>query len=116
MGVSVDTFDQESGIHPRNKQLPSQRLAWAGLNIAYDQDTFPTNGPYPEAVIFAPTKLGIQADVLYDETFIWDDIETNGLYYCCAEEYLQCFDSQNVWFKVIDYRPNKTENTFQCMT
>ena len=51
MGLALDTFDQESGIHPRNKQLASKRLAYAGLNVAYNLD-FPTNGPYPEVVDF----------------------------------------------------------------
>jgi hypothetical protein len=47
MAVSMDTFDRESGIHPRNKQLVSSRLAIAGLNVAYDQTQYPTQGPFP---------------------------------------------------------------------
>ena len=35
MGVAIDTYDKESGIHPRNKQLTTKRLAVAGLNVAY---------------------------------------------------------------------------------
>ena len=35
MGVAADTYDEQSGIHPRNKQLTSGRLAIAGLNVAY---------------------------------------------------------------------------------
>ena len=52
MAVSLDTYDEESGIHPRNKQLPSKRLASAGLNVAYGLTEWPTNGPFPEAVSF----------------------------------------------------------------
>jgi len=54
MAVSLDTFDAESGIHPRNKQLVAQRLSTSGLNIAYGMSDQPTNGPFPESVTFTP--------------------------------------------------------------
>jgi len=50
MSVSIDTFDRESGIHPRNKQLVSSRLATAGLNVAYGQKQYPSNGPFPSII------------------------------------------------------------------
>ena len=50
MAVSIDTFDRESGIHPRNKQLVSSRLATAGLNVAYGQTQYPTQGPFPSSI------------------------------------------------------------------
>jgi hypothetical protein len=34
MAVSIDTYDAESGIHPRNKQLVSKRLATSGKRIS----------------------------------------------------------------------------------
>ena len=47
MAVSLDTYDKDNGIHPRNKVIPSKRLASAGLNIAYGYQDFPFNGPFP---------------------------------------------------------------------
>ena len=50
MAVSFDTYDAESEIHPRNKEIPSQRLATAGLNVAYGLKEYPTNGPFPDFI------------------------------------------------------------------
>ena len=87
MGVALDTYDEESGIHPRNKQLVSKRLAMAGLNVAYDMTSYPTNGPYPVAWNFA--RIGddlIQVDILYDKAFMWNPVESEGFYVCCLDE------------------------------
>ena len=100
MGSAVDTFDRESGIHPRNKQLASQRLAYAGLNVAYGQTDFPTNGPFPEVVDFALLSGGFQVDVLMDQDFLWNPTESEGFYYCCSEEFSLCFDTQETWAQV----------------
>ena len=35
LAVAVDTYDEENGIHPRYKQVVAERLAVAGLNVAY---------------------------------------------------------------------------------
>ena len=55
MAVSLDTFDEEishgrGGIHPINKQIPSLRLAIAGMNVAYGFDKYNRGGPWPESV------------------------------------------------------------------
>jgi len=50
MAVSIDTFDEEFTLHPRNKQLVSSRLAIAGLNIAYGQKQYPSKGPFPSII------------------------------------------------------------------
>ena len=50
MAVALDTYDEQNGIHPRNKQLPAMRLAAAGLAVAYNtvpQNATYTRGPYP---------------------------------------------------------------------
>ena len=88
MGVSLDTYDEENGIHPRNKQLASKRLAIAGLNVAYDLTSYPTNGPYPVAWNFARIDQGrlIQVDILYDKPFTWDPVESDGFYICCLDQ------------------------------
>jgi hypothetical protein len=88
MGVAIDTWDQDSGIHPRNKQLVSQRLAWAGLNVAYGQNSFPTNGPFPEFVNFALLGDGYEATILFNEPIEWNPIESQGFYVCCETKSL----------------------------
>ena len=56
MAMSIDTYDAESGIHPRNKRLVSERLSFSGLNLAYGKTNWPTNGPFPISVEFVPGK------------------------------------------------------------
>ena len=58
MAVSLDTFDKEishgrGGIHPINKQIPSLRLAIAGMNVAYGFDKYDRGGPWPESVVLS---------------------------------------------------------------
>ena len=55
MAVAPDTYDRienklRGGIHPRNKQTPSLRLAIAGFNVAYGFINYPTRGPWPMSV------------------------------------------------------------------
>jgi hypothetical protein len=100
MGVAIDTYDEQNGIHPRNKQLVSQRLAWAGLNVAYGQSSFPTNGPFPEFVNFALLPDGYQVDILYDEAFKWNPTESDGFYFCCEENFDDCDKKNGAWQKV----------------
>ena len=90
MGVSTDTYDEQSGIHPRNKQLVSMRLATAGLNVAYGKTEFPTNGPLPLTLNFAPLEDAIQVDIEYDQDFKWNPSESEGFYYCCQATYDDC--------------------------
>lgn len=34
----------------RNKQVPAERLAIAGLAVAYNMEQYPTNGPFPTQI------------------------------------------------------------------
>ena len=45
MAVAVDTYDEESGIHPRYKAVVGERLAVAGLAVAYGAEGVPSQGP-----------------------------------------------------------------------
>ena len=45
MATAVDTYDEETAIHPRYKKIVGERLAYAGLNVAYGLKEFPANGP-----------------------------------------------------------------------
>ena len=106
MAVSLDTYDQESGIHPRNKQLTSKRLACSGLNVAYGLKDYPTNGPFPEILNFEPLESSILVDLLMDQDFNWNDTETNGFSYCCKTDLTECNSKGGQWTKV-DYVENR---------
>ena len=45
---SLDTYDEEGGIHPRNKQIVGERLRISGGNVAYGVSEYPANGPFPD--------------------------------------------------------------------
>jgi len=100
MSVSIDTYDEESGIHPRNKQLVSKRLATAGLNVAYGKTEFPTNGPFPNSIQFSSAALVSVAEIVYNEKIVFDVKEFGGFYFCCQADYLTC-DDTNSWKPVI---------------
>ena len=68
--VSIDTNDQEPhpaysvvGLHSRHKQVVAQRLAVAGLRVAYGNLTYPIGGPMPLNI----TRQGGQVTVKYDQ-------------------------------------------------
>ena len=96
MAVSLDTYDEESGIHPRNKQLVSQRLANAGLNVAYGKTDFPNNGPYPVSIEFTSAGLFNLVEITFNEPVTFEEKENNGFYYCCEYDYQDC-DPKNAW-------------------
>ena len=102
MAISLDTFDEEGQIHPRNKQLPSMRLATAGLNAAYRLYDYPVNGPEPSVINFEKLEDGIQVDITYDKSFIWDPTETEGFYICTEKNVSTCnnIEVRSLWQKV----------------
>ena len=85
MAVSLDTFDSQTGIHPRNKQLPCKRLSTAGLNVAYGLKDYPTNGPFPVDIKVEPLpdpNGRLYVEITYDQPFTWNPTETEGFYVC----------------------------------
>ena len=55
MAVAMDTWQEQlnelqGGVHPMNKQTPSLRLAYAGINMAYGYHKYPTQGPWPTSI------------------------------------------------------------------
>ena len=55
MAMAMDTYQEQlnelqGGVHPMNKQTPSLRLAYAGINMAYGYNTYPTQGPWPTTI------------------------------------------------------------------
>ena len=100
MAVSLDTYDAESGIHPRNKRPVCERLSTAGLNVAYGMTNFPTNGPFPTSVEFYPGVSVNFAEIVYDQPLDFEVKEHNGFYYCCLADFNLC-DLANAWVKVV---------------
>ena len=100
MGTALDTYDKDSTIHPRNKQLPCKRLATAGLNIAYGLEEFPTNGPFPVVADYDQLSGGIQITLTYDQNFLWNSTETEGFYICKEADPVACNVIGGFWKKV----------------
>ena len=55
MAVALDTFDVrrskfQGGVHPMNKQTPSERLAIAAMNVVYGFKNYRTGGPWPQKI------------------------------------------------------------------
>ena len=91
MAVAVDTYDVESGIHPRYKQIVSDRLAAAGLRTAYGLPAFPEQGP----TVVSATSTADALHVTYDQAVTLNTEELSGFYYCCAED-STCFAATGV--------------------
>ena len=117
MGVSLDTFDKVGGIHPRNKQLPSFRLATAGLNVAYGLTSYPSNGPFPEAWNLAHIENDlIQVDISYDKSFTWNPVESEGFYVCRLDGGIdKCNSRGGAWEKVSGLsKTTRTRGMVKC--
>ena len=65
MAVSVDTYDEENGIHPRYKQIIGERLAYTGLNVAYGLEEFPERGPQVAGVSISVSKKNHENKALF---------------------------------------------------
>jgi len=89
MSSALDTYDSKQegypgGIHPRNKQVVAARLAVAGLAVAYDMDSYPTNGPFPSIISLAVSKAEEEVLVVeFDQDLIYNAAaEISGFYFC----------------------------------
>jgi len=81
MAVAVDTYDEENGIHPRFKQVIGERLATAGMNVAYGMEGFPSQGP-----VGSSGEILANGDfkLTYDQAFTYDNSELSGFFFCCG--------------------------------
>jgi sialate O-acetylesterase len=97
MAVAIDTYDETNGIHPRYKQIVGQRLAIAGMNVAYGNSSFPANGPHPKElnVIGGPT-----VSLKYNQKITYNQTEISGFYYCCLDEFEHCDMLAKNWVEV----------------
>ena len=85
MALAIDTY-YNGTEHPRNKQLTSNRLAVAGLSIAYQKSEYPSAGPFPISIDFSKNNDKISVEVNYDEEVIsYMPQENSGFFFCCGE-------------------------------
>ena len=79
-----------------------ERLAIAGMNVVYGDDTYPTNGPFMSTV--STNDLGdgtMSVTIEFDQAFTYDTSETNGFYACCGVDFTTCDTQNGLWQLVI---------------
>jgi len=115
MSSPLDTYDPQEGypggIHPRYKQIVAERLANAGLNVAYGLQDYPKFGPFPEALTqeagddFKTVTLAFDSDLQYLE-----DAEISGFHFC-AESTDKCDEgsSGDKWMDIAKDRVSQVD-------
>merc|ERR1712226_313277 len=97
MAVAIDTYDEAGGIHPRYKQIVAERLATAGMNMVYGDNSFPLNGPMVDTIEMLSGPI---LSLKYDQEITYNNEEISGFYYCCTE-YEECDRGSNKnWLEV----------------
>merc|ERR1711936_494800 len=87
MASPLDTYDDKGGypggIHPRYKQIVGERLAIAGMDVAYGTPLIPLPyGPIPTEVYLNPID-NRYIRVMYDnQIIVYNNTETSGFYIC----------------------------------
>ena len=97
MAIAIDTYDEPNGIHPRYKQIVGERLSIAGMNVAYGNLSFPTNGPHPIDLNVGP---GPSISLQYDQKIKYNQTEISGFYFCCLDNYNRCDHLEQNWMEV----------------
>ena len=80
--VAMDTYDEPSGIHPRNKQIIGERLSMTGGLVAYGLEG-PLQGPIPVSVV--PNSQEFTVAFGFDTDITYNNEETSGFWVCCYE-------------------------------
>ena len=85
MSSPLDTYDSKEGypggIHPRYKQIVAERLAVAGMSVAYQyQAPYAPYGPVPSTSVFDQQKM--THVIYYDSPFTYTNTEISGFYAC----------------------------------
>ena len=114
MAISIDTYDEPNGIHPRYKQIIGQRLAIAGMNVAYGNSSFPTNGPHPADLYVGP---GPSILLEYDQKIKYNQSEISGFYFCCLDNFDRCDHFSRNWVEVEkkNVQSNETNKDFDMI-
>merc|ERR1711899_50151 len=98
MASPLDTYDDKDGypggIHPRYKQIVGERLAIAGMDVAYGTPLIPLPyGPIPSSVKVTANSANQVIIVTYDDVIVYDNTEISG-FYICQDTPINC-DSTN---------------------
>ena len=98
MASPLDTYDDKDGypggIHPRYKQIVGERLAIAGMDVAYGTPLIPLPyGPIPSSVGLSANSAHQVILVEYDDVIVYDNTEISG-FYICKDTPVNC-DSTN---------------------
>ena len=73
-------------------------MAIAGLNIVYNEVSYPTNGPFMGLVTSENQGDGTASiSVQFDQPLTYDTSETNGFYVCCGVPYETCDTEDGLW-------------------
>jgi len=85
MSTPLDTYDSKEGypggIHPRYKQIVAERLAVAGMNVAYGfSSPYAPYGPFPSFTKFKAETFSLE--ITYEEAFTYNNKEISGFYVC----------------------------------
>ena len=90
MASPLDTYDNKEGypgnIHTRYKQIVGERLAIAGMYVAYGKhdQAYKPYGPFPVSVDLDADLRKIS--ITYDQDIIYDSTEISGFYICQNDE------------------------------
>ena len=81
-------------------QIVAERLAIAGMNVAYGDLSYPTNGPFvnvitSDGVTSQPPTYSLAVE--FDQAITFDASETNGFYVCCGMEFEVCDTQNGLW-------------------
>jgi len=99
MASPLDTYDDKEGypggIHPRYKQIVGERLAVAGIYVAYgmQEEPYRPYGPLPISVDLDRVNMLIK--VTYEDDIVYDNTEISGFYFC-EDSPLNCDDTNSV--------------------
>ena len=114
MAIAIDTYDEPNGIHPRYKQIVGQRLTIAGMNVAYGNSSFPTNGPHPSDLNLGQ---GPTISLEYNQKIRYNQTEISGFYFCCLDDFDQCDHFARNWVEIEkeNVEVNKDNATFDTI-
>jgi len=79
-------IDDDIDLHPKNKRLPAERLAWAALNLHYEYNEFPLNGPLPNAIKTNSSHASVEFSAELEPVFIEED----RFMVCCLASMDEC--------------------------
>jgi len=82
-------IDDDIDLHPKNKRLPAERLAWAALNLHYELEEdfgFPLNGPIPTAILKNTSHASVEFSADLEPVYIEED----RFMVCCLASMDEC--------------------------